>query len=896
MVEGSDLLDLLDSSIDDDNNHHRQKTAKSASFLSTLSDDSLIEYINKVSQQLDSTKPQSGSEDERNESVEPQKNYGRDTYFQEKALKQSKEDELLKRRYESIGKATSNLFKDLTVYINGYTRPSRFQLHEMIVLNGGKFLHHLSAKRSVTHIIASTLTLKKKIEFANYKVVKPEWLVDSIKVKKLLPWQDYSIVTSIDQDQLQLTTFLNKDNIQTTNCKDPNFLKEYFAHSRLHHLSNWKAQLRASFLTSFSSNKKKAIDINNINILHVDFDCFFVTVSYLYRDKSKFICDIDRDPIVVCYGTQNSEIASCNYVARSFGIKNGMWVTDAKVLLANSGLSLVALPYKFDEIESTSNKFYEILNNFSKFLLVLPISIDEAICIVEDTHDENFYELCETVREIVFRETGGCTVSVGCANSLVMARLALKKAKPNGYFIVDKELISDDNFWSCFRIDDLPGVGYSTVYKIKENFDSIENLRDLKYNVTLNQLKSKVGIKLSEKIFLALDGKDDDESKKMLLEPEEVFQRKSLSIEINWGIRFDNIAEIDQFLDRCSVYLIEKLIELDKVTSQITLKIMKRAKDAPIEPTKYLGMGKCDGFASTAKLGIPTSETGVIATELKNIYRSLGCPPKELRGVSVQFNKLLDNVGKNQRELDLPFSKLVLKRKIVDSLPDSIRGSINSELKRRKIDVVDNIDIDNPEIRERNKYFKKISPVKKAEQDLFNTSFEKDFINELPTQIKKEITNDLRIKKKIQKTKFGQIKEQIELRKQKEDNINAHFLGSESLLEPIKFQKITNFKVISAMIITWLNETIKNNKGPHEKDVRLFENYLIKLSDSNKTHLVLRITELISVKLNLFANAFGDSAGFQEWDKILVRNVIPILNRNRHTFQTERKLDIEFNI
>lgn len=38
-----------------------------------------------------------------------------------------------------------------------------------------------------------------------------------------------------------------------------------------------------------------------------------------------------------------------------------------------------------------------------------------------------------------------------------------------------------------------------------------------------------------------------------------------------------------------------------------------------------------------------------------------------------------------------------------------------------------------------------------------------------------------------------------------------------------------------------------------------------------------------------------NSEGFQEWEIILLKRIIPLLNQNKHTFQTERKLDIEFD-
>ena len=61
-------------------------------------------------------------------------------------------------------------------------------------------------------------------------------------------------------------------------------------------------------------------------IMHIDFDCFFATASCLLRPD----LDINKHPIAVTHGGRTSDIASCNYVARSFGLKNGMWLGLAK--------------------------------------------------------------------------------------------------------------------------------------------------------------------------------------------------------------------------------------------------------------------------------------------------------------------------------------------------------------------------------------------------------------------------------------------------------------------------------------------------------------------------------------------------------------------------------------
>lgn len=854
-MDDKELLDILESTQEED---VEKPDAASEEYdpgrtLAQLSDDVLIQYINNLSQG-------------------PRKDFTREEYFRDKEVKQREHDEATRQQR---GDGNPPIFAGCTIYINGYTKPGRLQLHEMFVSYGGNFLHYLSGKRKITHIVATNLPLKKRLEFRNYKVVRPEWITESIEEQKLLPWQNYAL--SWDQEQKSLQFKAVTPPSDTIDCKDPNFITNFFENSRLHHLSNWKANLRSEFLKSRFTKPSPG---DSLSIFHVDFDCFFATVAAL--SCSTCSCDINRDPIVVCHGTKSSDIASCNYVARKYGIRNGMWVSRAKALLP-TGINLICLPYNFEQIENKSKIFYEVLKNFGvKFDLILPVSIDEAICVINNSniiHPVNCERICQDVRFQIWQKTGGCTVSIGCADSLVLSRLNLKLAKPNGYRILTQhQLTKDEPFWddylSKFSVDDLPGVGYSIKSKLRADGRELENLLQLKqyYQNSLPLLQKCVGKKTGNKIVSFLQGQDDQESSRMIYHPEEFFARKSLSIEINWGIRFDTVQEIDDFIDSCANYLVRKLLDLKKRTSQITLKLMRRSPHAPIEPAKYLGMGECDALSHTSRLGIPTSEVGVIATELKCTFRLLACPPRELRGVSVQFNKLVDGsageAGKDK--LRLPFQK-TLNFEVFNNLPNDVKVDFSRELKRRDIVITG-------------------GPVRPPTA----TSYQERFMEELPTQIRNEVKHDMRITEKIKKTKLGELREQTRKKKDSIKNVRAHLLGHDSLFEPIKFQKETRFKTICKIVLDWVCATLI--EGPHEKDLALFESYLDKLSDANRVPLILRISKLISTELNLKSVDYAEESGFQEWEQFLLRGIIPKLNKNKHTFQTVRKLDIDFDL
>lgn len=73
-----------------------------------------------------------------------------------------------------------------------------------------------------------------------------------------------------------------------------------------------------------------------------------------------------------------SEIASCSYEARAFGVRNGKFLGNARKLCPN----LICVPYEFDKYRAVSQKLYEILVSYSHEIEA--VSCDEAY--IDVTH------------------------------------------------------------------------------------------------------------------------------------------------------------------------------------------------------------------------------------------------------------------------------------------------------------------------------------------------------------------------------------------------------------------------------------------------------------------------------------------------------------------------------
>jgi DNA repair protein REV1 len=370
-------------------------------------------------------------------------------------------------------------------------------------------------------------------------------------------------------------------------------------------------------------------------IMHVDFDSFFCAVSL--KNAPEYV---DK-PAVVAHGSgTGSEIASCNYPARDFGVKNGMWMQNALKLCPN----IKILPYDFPAYEEASQAFYDAIIDVGG--VVQSVSIDEALvditslCLPAGGTDgfgvregsiwreqEKADEIAQGLR-IKIKEKTGCEVSIGIGGNILLAKVALRKAKPAGQYQIKPEEVLD--FIGELSVQNLPGVAYSIGGKLEElGAILVKDVRAL----TKERLITVLGPKTGEKLFEYSRGIDRAEVGEQAV-------RKSVSAEVNWGIRFISQPEAEEFVQNLCIELQKRLVDQRVKGRQFTMKIMRRAADAPLDPPKHLGHGKCDTFNKSIALGVATNSAEVIGREAVSILRSYGFSPGELRGLGVQMTKL----------------------------------------------------------------------------------------------------------------------------------------------------------------------------------------------------------------------------------------------------------------
>ncbi|KAI8968052.1 hypothetical protein BDF20DRAFT_917275 [Mycotypha africana] len=662
-------------------------------------------------------------------------------YMQNKKSKLKKQEKELK---EQASQDLPQIFSGTSIYINGYCDPPATELRRLILQHGGDYQHYLK-KLSVTHIVATNLTNSKLQEFRAYKVVRPNWIVESINAKQLLPWQNYRLASKcsgqtelpfqpkaiaplpqphIQPDEQQSPSEQNNQIVnkipdlqqQTSLCNlnakpattgealnadllsnkwarevstvNPAFIKRYYETSRLHYLSTWKHEIKKivealelnnvkslnrSPFTGAAENKKRKHPSSPRVIMHIDFDCFFASVGIKDRPH------LNDKPVAVTHSrtaseTSKSDIASCNYVARSYGIYNGMHIGTAKRLCPD----LQVIPYEFEKYKAVSTKFYEVILQYANKLQA--VSVDEALIDVssrittafEDSQKE-IEELATKIRDDI-RNATGCEVSIGIGPNILVARMSTRKAKPAGQYMCktdeDIEHLLDNQ-----QVGDLPGVGFAIAEKLKQ-LKNVESIGDLK-KVPLYELQSKVGEKMGQTLYNFARGIDE----RPLTTHQE---RRSVSAEVNWGVRFENEENQKAFVEGLAVEVSSRLRKYNVKGKSITLKILKRKQEAG-ETEKLLAHGMVDAFSKSYNLNNYTDDAEIIRKHVHNMLKSFHFHYADIRGLGIHISRLNNREtlpSANQGRLD--FMKSLSPNRHVTSETEPQSKDLTSQASRRK--------------------------------------------------------------------------------------------------------------------------------------------------------------------------------------------------------------------
>ncbi|OXB58909.1 hypothetical protein ASZ78_007695 [Callipepla squamata] len=607
---------------------------------------------------------------------------------------------------------SSSIFSGVAIYVNGFTDPSADELRRLMMLHGGQY-HVYYSRSKTTHIIATNLPNAKIKELKGEKVVRPEWIVESIKAGRLLshiPYQLYTKQSSV-QKGLNFNSICKPEDAMpgpSNIAKDlnrVNHIKQCEVESEItpNGISSWNEEeeedsdglgfteldqiLPGRKLNGIQSHKDSTAIFNghthntctsalktqdclgpssnsvasNVSvassakpqscIMHVDMDCFFVSVAIRNRP------DLKGKPVAVTSNRgagkaplrpgANPQLERQYYqnkllngkadalftyfavgntvVLRQVGIKNGMFFGQAKKLCPN----LQAVSYDFNAYKEVAQTVYEILASYTHNIEA--VSCDEALVDITEILTETRLtpdELANAIRAEIKAQTK-CTASVGMGSNILLARMATRKAKPDGQYHLKPEEV--DDFIRGQLVTNLPGVGRSMESKLASL--GIRTCGDLQC-ASMSKLQKEFGPKTGQMLYRFCRGLDD---RPVRTEKE----RKSVSAEINYGIRFTQPKEAEAFLLSLSEEIQRRLEAAGMKGKRLTLKIMVRKAGAPVEPAKYGGHGICDNIARTVTLDHATDSAKVIGKETLNMFHTMKLNISDMRGVGIQVQQLV---------------------------------------------------------------------------------------------------------------------------------------------------------------------------------------------------------------------------------------------------------------
>jgi len=352
-------------------------------------------------------------------------------------------------------------------------------------------------------------------------------------------------------------------------------------------------------------------------ILHCDLDCFFAAVEE--RDNPIYI----GKPIVIGAdpkeGKGRGVVSTCNYEARKFGLHSAMPISQAYKRCPHG----IYLHPNFDKYHKASKEVMEIVNSYSD--MFQQVSIDEAYLDVSDKCI-NYIEvrdLAEKLKDEVQKKVG-ITISIGCASTKSIAKIASDRNKPNGITVVEPEKIK--LFLKDLDITRIPGIGKKS--KLYYNKKGINTIGDI-INTPLHKMIQLFG-KNGKNIWYIVNGLDNNKT----------FKNKRIRNSISKERTF--IKDTNNF------YLI--LSELNKINELINIELKQRNIFYRTITLK-IRLGNYSTYTRSKTFYNSIQDKNIAMKTILPLYEEFHTQNKEIRLIGIKFSNLTTNIKSKQLKI-----------------------------------------------------------------------------------------------------------------------------------------------------------------------------------------------------------------------------------------------------
>ena len=183
-------------------------------------------------------------------------------------------------------------------------------------------------------------------------------------------------------------------------------------------------------------------------ILHIDGDAFFTSCEEAIHPELR------GKPIIA--GGERGIVACASYAAKAMGVKRGIPLHEARKKCPG----LVILPSDYETYSLFSRRMFNVMRRFTP--QVEEYSIDEAFADITGMRRAlraSYETIALTIKSEIAKELG-ITVSVGLSLTKVLAKVASKHQKPDGFTPIPGRMIA--KYLEHLPVEKIWGIGHAT--------------------------------------------------------------------------------------------------------------------------------------------------------------------------------------------------------------------------------------------------------------------------------------------------------------------------------------------------------------------------------------------------------------------------------------------------